>query len=78
MEPLQGAMRAVLLTGASALLLATVDLLCGGRVPTAVLVPLAVGLGLAATMAPDPRLILIMGAGVLGVLLVVARLVTRR
>jgi hypothetical protein len=53
-------------------------LLTGGRVPSVVLVPLAVGLGLAATMAPDPRLVLIMGAGVLGVLLVVARLVTRR
>jgi hypothetical protein len=77
MEPLQGAMRAVLLTGASALLLVMTDLLCGGRVPSAVLVLLAIGLGLAATMAPDPGFILAMGAGALGIVLVIARLVRR-
>jgi hypothetical protein len=78
MEPLAGAVRVVVLTGAAALLLALADMLTGGLVPGAVLVILAIGLGLAATMSPDPRLMLLVGAGAWFAVLVIARLVTRR
>jgi hypothetical protein len=78
MDPVQSLLRVLVLTGAAAVMLVVVDEIAGGgMLPAALLVGLAVLLGIAATSATEPKIMLMIGAGAVAAVLLVARLFRR-